>query len=193
MSAEASATRAPGRRPVPPDALRLARHHFRAGERVDMTALADELGINRVTLYRWVGSRDRLLVEVLWSLADRVLTWADETSTGAGGDRVVQVVTRFLDRVIVDPSMQRFLLDEGELAMRLLTRADHDFQPRLTNAVHKLLQHEQEGGGLDLSVDLGELAFAIVRIIESYTYLDLILGEKPEAARAEPIFRLLLC
>ena len=34
-----------------------------------MSALADELGVNRVTLYRWIGSRDRLLVEVIWSLA----------------------------------------------------------------------------------------------------------------------------
>jgi AcrR family transcriptional regulator len=187
----ASAT---ARRPQPSDALRLARHRFRAGERVDMTALAEELGINRVTLYRWVGSRDSLLVEVLWSLADRVLTWAGEGSVGTvGGERVVDVVTRFLDRVIDDPGMQRFLQDEGELAMRLLTRADHDFQPRLTDAVRRLLLDEAEQGRLQLSADLGEVAFALVRIIESYTYLDLILGEQPEAKRAEPILRLLLC
>jgi AcrR family transcriptional regulator len=181
------------RRPETADALRLARHRFRACERVDMTSLAEELGINRVTLYRWVGSRDQLLVEVLWTLADRVLTWAREESDGAGSERVVQVVTRFLDRVIADAGMQRFLVDEGEFAMRLLTRADHNFQPRLTAAVHDLLVAESGRGALDLQVDLEELAFAIVRIIESYTYLDLILGEKPDAARAEPILRLLLC
>jgi AcrR family transcriptional regulator len=159
-----------------------------------MTAIADELGINRVTLYRWVGSRDALLVEVLWSLAERVLTWAEQESNGpVGAERVVDVVTRFLERVIVDPGMQRFLGDEGELAMRLLTRADHDFQPRLTRAIHRLLVTEAEAGRLRLSADLFEVAFALVRIIESYTYLDLILGEKPDAARAEPILRLLLC
>ncbi len=32
----------------------------------------------------------------------------------------------------------------------------------------------------------------IVRVIESYIYLDLILGERPDARRAEPILRLLL-
>lgn len=186
------------RRPVRADAVRLARRRFRSGERVDMTALADELGINRVTLYRWVGSREQLLVEVLWSLAERVLTWADETAQRKvdgeeGGERVVRVVMAFLQRVIRDPGMQRFLHDEGELAMRLLTRADHDFQPRLTASVLRVLRKETEQGFLYLSVDLEELAFAIVRIIESYTYLDLILGEKPDAARAEPILRLLLC
>jgi AcrR family transcriptional regulator len=181
-------------RPGTPDALRLARHRFRAGERVDMTAIAEQLGINRVTLYRWVGSREALLVEVLWSQADRVLGWAGEQTRGvSGGERIVEVIGRFLDRVIADPGMQRFLVDEGELAMRLLTRADHDFQPRLTAAVHRLLIAETETGRLQLSADLAEVAFALVRIIESYTYLDLILGEKPDAARAEPILRLLLC
>jgi hypothetical protein len=37
-----------------------------------------------------------------------------------------------------------------------------------------------------------ELAYVIVRVIESYTYLDLITGEEPDAKRAEPILRALL-
>jgi len=32
----------------------------------------------------------------------------------------------------------------------------------------------------------------IVRVVESYVYLDLITGEEPEAQRAEPILRMLL-
>ena len=43
-----------------------------------------------------------------------------------------------------------------------------------------------------MPVDLHELAYVIVRLIESYTYLDLITGEAPDAARAEPILRMLL-
>ena len=61
------------RRPTPLDAFKLARRRFLAAERIDMSALADELQINRVTLYRWVGSRERLLVEVLWSLGHAAL------------------------------------------------------------------------------------------------------------------------
>src|SRR5215467_3933227 len=56
-------------RPTPLDALRLARERWLAGERLDMGALAEELGISRATLYTWVGSKDRLLGEVLWSFA----------------------------------------------------------------------------------------------------------------------------
>ena len=58
-------------RPVALEAFRRARRTFLAGQRVDMGELARDLGINRATLYRWVGSRDQLLVEIVWSLADR--------------------------------------------------------------------------------------------------------------------------
>jgi hypothetical protein len=76
--------------------------------------------------------------------------------------------------------------------MRLLTRHDTDFQPRLIDAIQALLQEERDAGRLDLPVDLHEVAYVIVRLIESYTYLDLITGEKPDARRAEPVLRLLL-
>ena len=172
--------------------MRLARRRFVAPARIDMSALADELGVNRVTLYRWVGSRDRLLVEVLWTLARRTLADADAVVRARGAERVVRIVSRFLDTVIDDPGMQRWLSEEGEHAMRLLTRHDYDFQPRLIAAIEALLDEEAAAGRLDLPVDRHELAYVIVRLIESYTYLDLITGERPDAARAEPILRMLL-
>jgi len=179
-------------RPSTADALRLARRRFLAPARVDMSALADELGVNRVTLYRWVGSRDQLLVEVLWALTRRALDDAEAAAEGEGAERIVGILTRFLDAVIQNPGMQRWLGEEGEHAMRLLTRHETDFQPRLIAAVERLLDEEAGAGRLDLPVDLHELAYVIVRVIESYIYLDLITGERPDAARAEPILRMLL-
>src|SRR4051794_38986952 len=179
-------------RPTANDAFRLARRRFLAAERIDMSALADELGVNRVTLYRWVGSREQLLVEVVWSLGQRTLEKVDKRVRATGSERLVRVITRFLDAVITNAGMRRWLADEGELAMRLLTRHDTGFQPRLIGAVHELLQEEADAGRLDLPADLREVAYVLVRVIESYTYLDLILGERPEAARAEPIVRMLL-
>jgi AcrR family transcriptional regulator len=174
------------------DALRLARRRFLAAQRIDMTALAAELGVNRVTLYRWVGSRDALLVDVVWSLAEPTLAAVDAQVDATGGERIVQVVTGFLDAVITNPGMRRWVSEEGELAMRLLTRHDTGFQPRLIEAVYELLREETDAGRLALPADLGEVAYVLVRVIESYTYLDLILGEQPDAARAEPIVRMLL-
>ena len=175
-------------RPTADDALRLARRRFLAPERLDMSALAGELGVNRVTLYRWVGSRDRLLVDVVWSLAERTLADLDAALEVRGSERIVQLVTRFLEAVLANPGMQRWLAEEGEHAMRLLTRHDTGFQPRLIAAVQERLEAE----GLQLPADLHEVAYVIVRLIESYTYLDLITGETPEARRAEPILRMLL-
>jgi AcrR family transcriptional regulator len=179
-------------RPTADDALRMGRRRFQAGERIDMSAIADGLGVNRVTLYRWFGSRDRFVVEVIWSLARQALdTVAAEVDAG-GPERVVAVVSGFLDLVITNTGMQRWLADEGEHAMRLLTRHDTGFQPRLIAAVESALTEEADAGRLDLPVDLHELAYVIVRLIESYTYLDLITGERPDARRAEPILRMLL-
>jgi len=175
-------------RPTATDAIRLARRRWLAGERVDMSAMAAELDVNRVTLYRWVGSRETLLVEIIWGLAERTLAAVEEETGGLGPERVVEVVTRFTEVVIANPGMQRWLGEEGELAMRLLTRSDRGFQPRLIGYVEALLEREQ----VELAADRREIAYVIVRLIESYTYLDLILGERPDARRAEPILRLLL-
>jgi len=179
-------------RPTALDAFLRARTRFQACERIDMSSLAEDLGVSRVTLYRWVGSRERLLVELVWDLAERTLANVSAETGGRGPERVVAVVTRFVELVIANAGMQRWLAEEGESAMRLLTRHDTGFQPRLIDAMHDLLVEESDAGRLDLPVDLREVAYVIVRLIESYTYLDLITGERPDARRAEPILRLLL-
>jgi AcrR family transcriptional regulator len=183
--------------PAPPratalDALKLARRRFQAAERIDVGAMAEELGVNRVTLYRWVGSRNQLLVETLWGLAEATLARQEKAVRERGAERIVQIVTRFVDACVTNAGMRRLLSEEGELVMRLLTRRDAGFQPRLIDAIHRLLDTEARAGRLDLPVDLGEVAYVVVRLIESYVYLDLITGERPDARRAEPVLRMLL-
>jgi AcrR family transcriptional regulator len=176
-------------RPTALDAFLLARRRFLASERIDMSALAAELGVNRVTLYRWVGSREKLLVEVIWSLARRTLDQeAKRHRRRSGSDRVVAIVGDFVAATLSNPGFAHFLAEEGELAMRILTRRENDFQPRLIDAVHELLEEER----VDLPADLHDVAYTMVRIVESYIYLDLLLGEKADPGRAEAILRLLL-
>jgi AcrR family transcriptional regulator len=179
-------------RPGPPDAFKLARRKWQGAERIDMSALAKELGVNRVTLYRWVGSREQLLVDVIWSLAEATLRNESAEVKEQGAERVVQVVTRFLQAVNTNAGMQHWLSEEGERAMRLLTLREPGFQARLIDWIEALLREEADAGRLELPADLHEVAYVIVRLIESYTYLDLITGEPPEARRAEPILRMLL-
>jgi AcrR family transcriptional regulator len=183
------------RRQGPRDAFRLARRKWRTGERVDMSALARELEINRVTLYRWVGSRDQLLVEVIWNLTNHNLTNAAETvdATGAtGAERIIQTVTAFIDKAISHHGMKTWLANEGESAIRLLTRHQNGYQPRLVARLEELLREEVDGGRLDLPADVHEVAYVLEQLVESYVYLFPIAGEQPEARRAEPILRMLL-
>ncbi len=179
-------------KPGPAEAVALGRERFLACRRIDMSAVADELGVNRVTLYRWFGSRDRFLVEVVWSLTRRALDEIDASLTAVGAERVVGLALGLLDAAITNPGMRRWLAEEGEHAMRVLSRHETDFQPRLIGAIEDVLETEAAAGRLALPVELHELAFVIVRLLESYAYLDLITGESPQVARAEPILRMLL-
>jgi AcrR family transcriptional regulator len=186
------ATRRHTSRPTALDAFLRARRKFLAGERIDMSALALELGVNRVTLYRWVGSREKLLVEVIWSLAEKTLKNEVKRSRRTGSERIVAIVGRFIAATLSNPGFAHFLAEEGELAMRVLTRRDMGFQPRLIAAVQDLLEEEVAADRMDLPADLYDVSYTLVRIIESYIYLDLITGEEPDAKRAESILRLLL-
>ena len=176
----------------PLDAFKLARRKWQDAERVDMSALARELGVNRVTLYRWVGSREQLLVEVIWSLAERTLSNLDSRTRATGAQRVVKVASGFIDAVITNPGMRFWLAEEGEAAMRLLTLRKPGYQARLVGCYERMLDEEATAGRLELAADLHEVAYVIVRLIESYVYLDFITGEEPEPGRAEPILRMLL-
>jgi AcrR family transcriptional regulator len=173
-------------------ALRAARRRFLRCQRFDISALADEIGVNRVTLYRWFSSRDEYQTEAIWSLARHSLDAVDSTLKSTGPQRVIELVTGFVDVVLQNPGMQHWLAEDGEHAMRLLTRHDMPFQPRLIGHLEYVLQQEQDNGSLRLPVDMHDLAYVLVRLIESYTYLDLLIGERPESARLEPILRLLL-
>jgi AcrR family transcriptional regulator len=170
----------------------LARERFQRGERVEMGAIAGTLGLNRVTIYRWVGSRERLLVEVLWSLAEPTLRAAREQVRVRGGERIVRILSRFIVAVLSNRGLTHFVEQEPDLALRLLTREDAGFQSRLIDWVHGVLLEEIAAGRLELRGDPGDYAYALVRVLESFVMTDLITGEKPQAERAEHVMRLLL-
>ena len=112
------------RRPTADDALRLARGQFLAGERIEMGALADQLGINRTTLYRWVGEREQLLGTLISSLIDDWLEQVRPTVTGTGVDGVLEIVRRFLEVAAVYEPLTAFTRREPPLALRVLTDRD---------------------------------------------------------------------
>lgn len=153
---------------------------------------ADDLGVNRVTLYRWVGNRERLLGEIIWSLAKPTLDQAAGSLRDRGAARIVGISAAFLQAVLAHDRFTGFVHAEPELALRLLTRRATVFQGRLIAYYETLLTEEVEGGHLTTPIPLHDLAYTIVRILESYVYTDLITGEEPDADRAVLVLRALL-
>jgi AcrR family transcriptional regulator len=181
-------------RPTALDAFRLARRTFLAGERIDMQTLARSLGVDRATLYRWVGSRERLLTEILWSLIEPTVTALGkaETPGAAGASPAAAVIIGTVRGVMANAGMQRFIDREGELALRLLTTKASDFETRLIALVGELVREEASAGRLDAAVPLDDLPYVLVRIMESYIYLGLITGEHPDPDRAARVISALL-
>jgi AcrR family transcriptional regulator len=173
-------------------AVRLARRAFIAGERIDARGLAAALGVDRTTLFRWVGNRDQLLVTVLTSLADPTLRSAVATAGGAGPERVSRVIRLCCQDLIDAPYYRAFLRREPERALRLITTKSSPLQQHVVAAFERLLQQEQDRGHLTPRLDVHDLAYLVVRIAESFIYTDLIAGEQPDAAKAETAVAALL-
>ncbi len=173
-------------------AFRLARHKWWAGERLDLTALAEELEVTRVTLYRWVGTREQLLVEIIWYFSKLTFGFYERRITAVGAERLVQIISGFVHTVTTNPGMNAWLSNEGESAMRLLTRYETDFQPRLVGWIENAINHEIQRGELSLPVPAEDVAYAVEQLVESYIYLELITGEPPGTRKPEPVLRLIL-
>src|SRR2546425_12693068 len=81
-------------RRTPLDALRLARQKWLADQRIDMGVLAAELGASRATLYNWVGSKERLIGEIVWAFSEPIVNQARESAPGSGAADVAEVPER---------------------------------------------------------------------------------------------------
>jgi hypothetical protein len=174
-------------------AFAAAREMFIAGRRIDMGALAGSLGVDRTSLFRWVGNRDALLGEVLWSLAIPTLVQAEQAGAGlAGGRYVARVLTHFADDLISAAYFREFLQREPARALRLLTTKDSPIQRRYVATTEWLIRAHLGDSPLDGAIDPAELAYLLVRVSESFTYADLIAGDPPSAEGAAVAVRLIL-
>ncbi|UWP79882.1 QsdR family transcriptional regulator [Dactylosporangium fulvum] len=180
------------RRPTALDAFRLARADFLAGRRLDIQALAQRLGVNRVTLHRWVGTREQLLVEVIWSLTEQTLEEEWVRLRSRPGPRVPELVGRFLHACWSQPGARRHLEQDNDMMMRLLTLTTHGFQPRLIALLRGKLADDIATGRITTPLPLDELAYATLRIAESFHYRPTITGEPADPDGATRVLGALL-
>jgi AcrR family transcriptional regulator len=180
---------------TPLDAFQLARKKWLAGERIDIGALAKELGVGRATLFRWVGSRELLIGEIIWSFQVPFMekARAEVKARGAKGAAYVAGVSeRLMEGIRSFAPLRRFIENDPEYALRVLTSKSSTVQSRNVELVRENLMDQVERGHLTPPLPIDTLAYVIVRIGEAFVYADVISGREPAIDQAAAAILVLL-
>jgi AcrR family transcriptional regulator len=176
----------------PEDLLHLARKHFLRGDRLSIEQLAEELNVSRATAYRWAGNVDaltgRLIAQIVEVTHDRCVREAK----GKGWERIVDANARGLRYIAASRPYQRFLARDPETALRIVATKEGPVQATTVRLQQQLIEDEARKGSIRLRVDAHTLAYAVVRLCESFLYADLVAGEEPDISKAVEVLRLLL-
>jgi AcrR family transcriptional regulator len=178
----------------PQRAIALAVQRRRAGVRLDPPALAADLGVSRATLHRRAGNRDALLGEALWAMTSYALEHhiARYDRERPDAVRASWVLARFRHGIATDPALRRLLDEEPRIAIRVLTDPRGRVQPRVVDAIAELLRVDVERGDIIPVLDVTDLAYAIVRIGESFLYADVLVGRPSDVDAATRLTEVLL-
>jgi AcrR family transcriptional regulator len=165
------------------EVLQAARGQYRAGERVDLTVIARRLGLGRATIYRWFGSRELLLGEVIADELERLIAAQRRAVRARGAEGLLEVFDR-INRALADSAaLHRFLEQDRAAAMRLLTCSSGVVQPRAVRCVTALIVAEVAAGRYEAPADPVTLAYASVRLAEAFLYNDAAFGIRGDHAR----------
>jgi AcrR family transcriptional regulator len=186
-------TRRPGRPAAASrdDALALGADRFLAGERVDVKAIAQELGLARATMHRWFGTRDAFIGVVLATLAEERLDAIRRRTGGKGGRALLDSFDSFNRELATTSGLRALLAQEQERALRILTSSAGVVQPRMVATVERMIRAEIDAGEFAPKVAPESLAYAIVRLAEAFLYNDAIAGIRGDTERLRDVQALL--
>lgn len=182
----------PQKRLTPLDAFKLARTKWLAGERVDVGRIASELGVGRATVFRWVGTRENLYGEICSALFQKELDRAQAGARGTGLDHLIETIERLLRSLAAAAPLRRFVADDPEFALRVLTSRHSPVQRRCTVAIAGLIDKLAATGDMTPALRSDELAYIVVRITESFLYRDVLTGAEADIEAAIAAIRILL-
>ena len=158
------------------------------GRRLEMQPLSDELGVARATLFRNVGTREELLGAALWWVTERMLDqaqrqWEAERPDGAlhtpgTGRRINALVSG-------STVLHQLLAEEPALTIRVLTDPRGPVQTGVVAFVEALLWRDVEELGFEPIIEPGALAYALVRLGESFLYADVLAARPPDVDTAD--------
>lgn len=176
----------------PLDLQQLARQWFIGARRIELQKLALELGISRATAYRWAGSAEQLVGQVLASLVDDTFQQILQRTSSRGSERVLEVLERGMLYAHRFQPLRQFLGRDAQLGLRIVASKDGPVQERTIANLCDLLDEEVAAGHMTLPVAPAVMAYALTRIVESFLYADLITGAAPDLENASKILRLML-
>ena len=153
------------------DVLHLALNRYLHGERVDVQAIATELGLGRTTIYRWFGSRAGLIGETVAQAAEPLFDGARAGAKGRGGVGLLDTFDRINRALAAAPALRSFLELERD-ALRMLTSSGGVIHRRAVAKIESFIEDEVQTGAYDPPVDPSTLAYAIVRLAEAFLFSD---------------------
>jgi AcrR family transcriptional regulator len=171
-------------RPSREHVLALARELFLRGERIDMAALAAQMGIGRTTLYRWVGDRDQLLGDVLAGLADETARRVADQADGIGLDRALGTIRRFMEVTSSFPPLAEFAQREPGAALRILLAEDSAVTAQLRRFFRVTLDAYLPPPPAD-----DELVEVVTQLATALEWAPVAIGEQPAIDRAIRLMR----
>jgi AcrR family transcriptional regulator len=190
----APSVRPPGRPPAASreEVLAAAMDRYLRGQRIDVRAIAGELGLGRATIYRWFGSREKLIGEVLFRAADPLLEEARASARGRGGPALLDTFDRFNRSLADAPALRRFVEAERDAALRIITSGAGTLQPRIVARIGDLIEEEIRAGRYQPPVDPSTLAYAIVKLAEAFLFNDAVAGMRGDVDRLRDVEAALL-
>jgi len=172
--------------------LDVARREFVEGRRLEVSAIAAELGLARATLYRWFGSRDGLLGEMIARDAEQYFRRVRARVKGRGGRALLETFDQINRGLTRSSALRRFLEQERESALRTLTSSGGIVEPRSVAVIADLIDDEVRRGAYDPPVDGPTLAYAIVGLANAFLYNDAVAGIRGDVDRLRDVEAALL-
>jgi AcrR family transcriptional regulator len=193
MAATEPSVRRRGRPPAASreDVLAAAMHRYLRGQRIDVQAIATKLGLGRATIYRWFGSREDLIGEVLVQAADPLLDAARANARGRGGRALLDTFDRFNRSLADAPALRQFVEQERDTALRIITSGPR-VQPHIVARITALIEEEAQAGRYDPPVEPSTLGYAIVRLAEAFLFNDAVAGMRGDVDRLREVEAALL-
>jgi AcrR family transcriptional regulator len=153
------------------DVIDAAMARYLRGRRIDVQAIAGELGLGRVTIYRWFGSREELVGEILVRAAGPLLEEARAGAKGRGARKLLDTFDRFNRGLAGAPALRTFVEAERDAA-RIITSVAGPVQPRIVAMITALIEDEVGKGTYEPRVEPATLGYAIVRLAEAFLFND---------------------